>query len=220
MRVKFCGTASLADMQCAIDAGCDAVGFIMGVTHKSCDFVTPNDAAKMVRRLPPFIEPVAVTHLQDTEDLIRLVEDSRCTTLQIQDSIEPSEIDRIRDALPYLRIVKAVHVMDESALLTAKRYEPHADAIILDTRTEERLGGTGIPHDWNISARIVANSAVPVILAGGLTPENVREAIRKVRPYGVDVHTGVKKDGHRNPEKTLAFAHEARNALPESGSEE
>ena len=212
MRVKFCGTASLADMRCAIDAGCDAVGFIMGVTYQSADVVTPAEAAEMIRELPPFIEPVAVTHLRETEDLIGLAKDSRCTTLQIQDTVEPSGIPVIRDALPYLKIVKAVHVTDESAIRTAKRYEPYADALLLDTRTRERIGGTGIPHDWNISATIVANSAIPVILAGGLTPENVAEAIRRVRPYGVDVHTGVKKDGVRNPERTLAFAREARSA--------
>ncbi|MBP7412213.1 MAG: phosphoribosylanthranilate isomerase, partial [Methanoculleus sp.] len=80
MRVKFCGTASLADMRCAIDAGCDAVGFIMGVTYQSADVVTPAEAAKMIRELPPFIEPVAVTHLRETEDLIGLAKDSRCTT--------------------------------------------------------------------------------------------------------------------------------------------
>lgn len=217
MRVKFCGTASLADMRCAVDAGCDAVGFIMGVTHKSSDFVTAAEAARMIRHLPPFIEPVAVTHLQETDDLIRLVRDSRCTTLQVQNTVEPAELDAVRDALPYVTIVKAVHVTDASAVGTAKHYEPYADALLLDTRTRERLGGTGIPHDWNISAKIVAGSAIPVILAGGLTPENVREAIRKVRPYGVDVHTGVKKDGVRNPERTLAFAREARDAL--SGGE-
>ncbi|MDV2480590.1 phosphoribosylanthranilate isomerase [Methanoculleus sp. Wushi-C6] len=215
MRVKFCGTAGLADMQCAIDAGCDAMGFIMGVTYQSSDFVTPKDAAAMIRHLPPFIEPVAVTHLQETEDLIRLVRDSHCTTLQIQDSIEPAEMDAIRDALPHLKIVKAVHVMDRSAITAGKRYEPYADALILDTRTTEKIGGTGIPHDWKISATIVANSTIPVLLAGGLTPENVAEAIRIVRPYGVDVHTGIKRDGVRNPERTLAFAREARAALPD-----
>ena len=214
MRVKFCGTASLADMRCAIDAGCDAVGFIMGVTYQSTDVVTPAEAAEMIRELPPFIEPVAVTHLRDTEDLIGLVKDSRCTTLQIQDAVEPSGIPVIRDALPYLKLVKAVHVTGESAIAAAKLYEPYADALILDTRTQEKIGGTGIPHDWNISAQIVAKSAIPVILAGGLKPENVAEAIRSVRPYGVDVHTGVKKDGLRDPEKTLAFARGARGALP------
>ena len=213
MRIKFCGTASPADMQCAVAAGCDAVGFIMGVTHPSADVVTPAEAAEMIRRLPPFIEPVAVTHLQDTDGLIRLVRESRCTTLQIQGAVEPVGLDAVRDILPYVRIIKAVHVMDRTAIATARRYEPYADALILDTRTDEKIGGTGIPHDWNISAEIVAGSAIPVILAGGLTPENVREAIQIVRPYGVDVHTGVRRDGARCPERTLAFAREARAAL-------
>ena len=212
MHIKFCGTASLADMRCAVAAGCDAVGFIMGVTHPTSDAVTPAEAARMIRCLPPFIEPVAVTHLQETEDLIRLVKESHCTTLQVQDTVEPAELDDVRDALPYVTIIKAVHVMDRSAIATAKRYEPYTDALILDTRTAERLGGTGIPHDWNISAEIVARSEIPVILAGGLTPENVAEAIRKVHPYAVDVHTGVKKDDARNPERTLTFAREARGA--------
>ncbi|NLZ30120.1 MAG: phosphoribosylanthranilate isomerase [Methanomicrobiales archaeon] len=220
MRVKFCGTTSRMDMQCAIDAGCDALGFIMGVVHQSSDVVTPAEAAEMIRWLPPFIEPVAVTHLQDPEDLIKLVRDSRCTTLQIQNTIEPFATDAIRDALPFVKIVKAVHVMDESAIRTGKLYEPYVDALLLDSRTREKIGGTGIPHDWNISAEIVANSAIPVILAGGLTPENVAGAIRRVRPYGVDVHTGIKKDGIRDPEKTLAFAREARGALPGARDEE
>ena len=213
MRIKFCGTTSLADIQCGIDAGCDALGFIMGVRYQSSDFVTPEDAARLIQKLPPFIEPVAVTHLRETEDLIQIVRDSHCTTLQIQDTIEPTEIGLIRDALPYIKIIKAIHVTDESAIEAGKLYEPHADALLLDSRTPEKIGGTGIPHDWRISAKIVAGSSIPVILAGGLTPENVYEAIRQVRPYGVDVHTGIKRGGIRNPERTRAFAREARRAL-------
>ena len=220
MRIKFCGTTSLADMQCGIDAGCDALGFIMGVRYQSSDFVTPEDAARLIQKLPPFIEPVAVTHLRETEDLIRLVRDSHCTTLQIQDTIEPAEIGLIRDALPYIKIIKAIHVTDESAIEAGKLYEPHADALLLDSRTPEKIGGTGIPHDWRISAKIVAGSSIPVILAGGLTPENVYEAIRQVRPYGVDVHTGIKRGGIRNPERTRAFAREARKALSSDKNEE
>lgn len=213
MQIKFCGTTSLMDMQCAINAGCDALGFIMGAIHPSSDVVTPAETAKMVRRLPPFITPVAVTHLQDTEGLIKLVRDSHCTVLQIQNTVEPFAIDVIRDALPFLKIVKAVHVMDRSAIRTGRLYEPFADALLLDSRTHRKIGGTGIPHDWNISAEIVARSTIPVILAGGLTPENVVDAIQRVRPYGVDVHTGTKKGGIRDPEKTLIFANKARNAL-------
>ncbi|NLA31228.1 MAG: phosphoribosylanthranilate isomerase, partial [Methanomicrobiales archaeon] len=170
-----------ADIQCGIDAGCDALGFIMGVRYQSSDFVTPEDAARLIRKLPPFIEP--------------------------------AEIGLIRDALPYIKIIKAIHVTDKSAIRAGKTYESCADALLLDSRTPEKIGGTGIPHDWRISAKIVANSTIPIMLAGGLTPENVCDAIRQVRPYGVDVHTGIKRDGIRDPEKTRAFAREARRAL-------
>lgn len=212
MRVKICGTATFADLDCAVAAGADAVGFLMGITHVTQDAVTPETAAAMVATLPPFIVPVAVTHLTKPSDLIRIVELSRCTTLQIQDMVTPDDIAEVREALPYLRIMKAVHVMDESAIATAKYFSDTADAILLDTRTADRIGGTGITHDWNISAKIVKECSCPVILAGGLTPENVTEAITRVRPYAVDVHTGVKKNGVRDAERTRAFVANARTA--------
>lgn len=212
MRVKICGTATFADLDCAVAAGADAVGFLMGITHVTQDAVTPETAAAMVATLPPFIVPVAVTHLTNPSDLIRIVELSRCTTLQIQDMVTPDDIAEVREVLPYLRIMKAVHVMDESAITTAKYFSDTADAILLDTRTADRIGGTGITHDWNISAKIVKECSCPVILAGGLTPENVTEAIIRVRPYAVDVHTGVKKNGVRDAERTRAFVANARTA--------
>lgn len=212
MRVKICGTATFADLDCAVAAGADAVGFLMGITHVTQDAVTPETAAAMVATLPPFIVPVAVTHLTKPSDLIRIVELARCTTLQIQDVVTPDDIAEVREALPYLRIMKAVHVMDESAITTAKYFSDTADAIFLDTRTADRIGGTGITHDWNISAKIVKECSCPVILAGGLTPENVTEAIIRVRPYAVDVHTGVKKNGVRDAERTRAFVANARTA--------
>lgn len=210
MRVKVCGTATVADLACAIAAGADAVGFLMGVTHTTQDAVSCAEAAAMVAMMPPFVVPVAVTHLQKPGDLIRIVEESHCTTLQIQDMVTIDVVAEVRDALPYLCIVKAVHVMDASAIASATYFAEAADAILLDTRTADRIGGTGIPHDWNISAAIVAAVDVPVILAGGLTPENVGEAVRRVRPYAVDVHTGVKRDGVRDAERTMAFVRNAK----------
>ncbi len=213
MRVKICGTGSPADLRCAVDAGADAVGFLMGITHVTQDAVSCADAAAMVATLPPFVEPVAVTHLQDPDALIRILEESRCTTLQIQDMVSPEDVERVRDVLPYVRVVKAVHVMDVSAIEVATEFASCADAIILDTRTKERLGGTGIPHDWGISARIVDAVDVPVILAGGLTPENVVSAIERVCPYAVDVHTGVKRGGRRDPELTREFVLRAKGCV-------
>jgi len=213
MKCKICGTGSFADLRCAVDAGADAVGFLMGITHVTQDAVTPEEAAAMIRTLPPFIEPVAVTHLQDAPSIIDMTQQSGCTTLQIQNTISPNDIAMIRNALPYIRILKAVHVMDMSAIETAKEVAAYADAIILDTRTPDRLGGTGLTHDWSISAKIVASAEIPVILAGGLTPENVTAAIRQVRPYAVDVHTGVKKNNIRDALKTKAFVQIAHTTI-------
>lgn len=213
MKCKICGTGSFADLKCAVDAGTDAVGFLMGITHVTQDAVSPEEAAAMIKTLPPFIEPVAVTHLQDARSIIDIVQQSGCTALQIQNTITPEEICMIRKSLPYLRIIKAVHVMDMSAVQTAQREAAYADAIILDTRTPDRLGGTGLTHDWSISAKIVESVKIPVILAGGLTPENVASAIRQVRPYAVDVHTGVKKNDVRDALKTKAFVKTAHTAV-------
>lgn len=210
--MKICGTGTFADLQAALDAEADAIGFLMGITHLTQDAVSCKDAAAMVATLPPFVEPVAVTHLQVPADLIRILKESCCTTLQIQNTVSTKDIEEIRDELSYVKIVKAVHVMDASAVRAAMEFESVADAIILDTRTKERLGGTGIPHDWHISAKIVDKVNLPIILAGGLTPENVLSAIEQVHPYAVDVHTGVKRGDARDPGLTKAFVSRAKNA--------
>ena len=153
MRVKICGTATFADLDCAVAAGADAVGFLMGITHVTQDAVTPETAAAMVATLPPFIVPVAVTHLTKPSDLIRIVELARCTTLQIQDVVTPDDIAEVREALPYLRIMKAVHVMGESAIATAKYFSDTADAILLDTRTADRIGCPPTCFHWAVPAQ-------------------------------------------------------------------
>ncbi|HJJ91108.1 MAG TPA: phosphoribosylanthranilate isomerase [Methanocorpusculum sp.] len=212
MRVKICGTATFADLICAVRARADAIGFLMGITHTTQDAITPEATATMVAKLPSFIEPVAVTHLTKPDQLIQIIETSQCKTLQIQDIVTLEDMAEIRETLPDIRIIKTVHVMDTSAIATVQYFADLVDAILLDTKTEERIGGTGIPHDWDISAKIVEICPKPVILAGGLTPENVKKAIYHVKPYAVDVHTGVKKNGIRNLERTITFVKNAKTS--------
>ena len=159
----------------------------------------------MIRSLPPFVSGVVVTHLTDADDLIRLVEETGCSVLQIQDTVPVDTLVLLRERFSYLFIIKVVHVLDESAVSVAKEFEPFADAILLDSRTADRLGGTGITHDWSISAKVVEGVSKPVILAGGLKPENLFEAMSVVKPYAVDVHSGVKKEGVRDLERTREF---------------
>ena len=113
------------------------------------------------------------------------------------------------------KIIKAVHVIDNDKAGTiemAHSFEKVADALLLDSRTAERLGGTGRTHDWNISREIVEEMSLPVMLAGGLTDKNVYEAVRRVRPYAVDVNSGVEVNGDKDPDKVRGFIENAKRA--------
>ena len=119
-----------------------------------------------------------------------------------------------------MRLIKAVHVTGEDAISRALDYAADADALLLDSRTADRLGGTGRTHDWAVSARIVAAAApVPVYLAGGLRPENVEEAIMEVRPAGVDANSGLEDAGGcKDPARMREFAARAKARLRRDGS--
>src|SRR3712207_9374460 len=122
-----------------------------------------------------------------------------------------ADLRRLRAlAPPGARLLKAVHVTGDNALGHALSYAAHADALVLDTRTADRLGGTGKTHDWSISARIVdAVAPHPVYLAGGLRPENVAEAVARVRPAGVDVNSGVEDaEGSKDERRMSEFRSE------------
>ncbi len=129
--------------------------------------------------------------------------------MQICDRLKSGTYQELRDALPGISIVQVVHVRDEGAPDDALRVAPHVDGILLDSGTTalptKQLGGTGRTHDWAASREIRDRVRVPVFLAGGLTSENVADAVRQVRPFGVDVCTGVRTDGRLDRAKLRAF---------------
>jgi phosphoribosylanthranilate isomerase len=136
-------------------------------------------------------------------------------TVQVLGEMAVPGLRRLRALVPGVRLLKAVHVTGEGALGDALSHAAHADALVLDSRTADRLGGTGRTHDWSISARIVDTVApLPVYLAGGLRPENVAEAVARVRPAGVDVNSGVEDaTGRKDAAKMRAFVDCARAGL-------
>ncbi|MFM7464903.1 MAG: phosphoribosylanthranilate isomerase [Cyanobium sp.] len=206
MRVKICGVRSLADLQEVLAAGADGVGFLLGVRHRTEDAVSPDRAAELVAALPPFVSSVMVTHLQEAAPIVALALQVRPTTLQLHDAIPPGEIQALRIALPGLKLIQAIHVVSDAAIAEAVALEPIVDALLLDSRTADRIGGTGQTHDWGISRRIVEACAKPVILAGGLTPANLASALAAVRPAGVDVNSGVETaTGDKDPDRVRAF---------------
>lgn len=157
MVVKFCGINKIEYAKMAIELGADYLGFLVGITHLAEDKLT-NEEAKRIIGETDFRSsvPVAVTHLQDAKEIIKTMREIGVRAVQIHDSITIDGINEIRDAFPDGYIIKAVHVQQrEKSISVAQTFEEYADALLLDSRTADRLGGTGQIHDWNISRDIV-----------------------------------------------------------------
>lgn len=208
MRVQIAGVSTLEEALAATEAGADALGFTIRLPTGVHDGLTEARARGIVAALPPFVASVAITYVDNPREAVELCRYLGVTTLQLHGPFPTPELGLIRAGLPHLKILRAVHVTGPQALAEARALERHVDAIILDTYDPPtgRHGATGRTHDWTISAQIVAQARTPIVLAGGLTPDNVADAIRVVRPWGVDVHTGVEDaDGRRDLERVRLF---------------
>lgn len=201
MKVKICGITNSEDALAAAEFGADAVGFVF--YERSPRFITPEKAGEIVRAMPPFLTAVGVfvnEHPSRMQEIIRV---SGVNMVQLHGD-EPQEMC---DMWP--RVIKAFRVRDFTALDMLKRYR--AAAYLLDAYTEDTLGGTGQIFNWDIAAD--ARQFGKVILAGGLTPENVERAVRVAHPYGVDVSTGVERDkGIKDHRKMKVFIERARGS--------
>ena len=199
MRIKICGIRNEPDLKAALSASPDAVGFLVGQVHPSPDFILACTARRLARSLPPFVQPWLVTHLSKPEEILDLAE----------------EVSAIRDALPpCAKLVRAVHPEPQDTFFEYADFVPFVNAFLIDTLNPKtgQVGGTGLIGNWSRAARFVQESPLPVILAGGLTPVNVVRAIERVRPYAVDVNTGVKTPADRTESAALcrAFVKAAR----------
>src|SRR5258706_1521921 len=170
MRVKICGMRRVEDALAAVEAGADAIGCLVGLDYTSPDRVDPPSARAIFGALPPFVGRVLVTHRTGLAEVTALMRESWATVAQLHGDFPLVASSALPEALPYATIVKSVHVTGEDTIAAALAAARAADAILLDTKTRGRIGGTGKTHDWSISARIRAASEKPVILAGGLNP--------------------------------------------------
>jgi phosphoribosylanthranilate isomerase len=220
-RVKVCCITDPEALALAVRYGADALGLV-GPMPSGTGIIALETARRLAAMTPP---PVASFLLSSAVEPEALLEEARAvqpTVLQIVDRVPDAAYRLLRRELPALKLVQAVHVGGEDALEEAKAAAELADAVLLDSGTREgpvaKLGGTGMVHDWGVSRRIVAAIAKPVILAGGLRPDNIAEAIRTVRPSGVDVASGVEcAPGRKDPEKVRRFVDRAREAAARLG---
>ena len=214
-RVKICCIASEEEAKLAISFGASALGLVAAMPSG------PGPIADgLIRRIAASVPPPVATFLLTCRTrggaIIAHHLRTLTNTLQLVDTPEEDAIDTIRAVLPAVRIVQVIHVRGESSLAEALHAAAQADALLLDSGNPslavKELGGTGRVHDWRLSRRIVEQSPVPVFLAGGLHPGNVRAAIDQVGPFGVDVCSGVRSDGRLDAGKLEAFFREIDRA--------
>jgi len=214
MYVKICGVRRQEDALLAAELGADAIGLLVGQKHTSPDFIFTTVAKDIARALPPSVEAVLVTHVEDLDELERLLQQSEIRTIQLHSEIAPSSVERLRGRLPHLKIFKSINIISADSVAYPEAFEKLVDGFVLDSINVAtgQLGGTGKTHDWSVSRQIVMRyPEIPIILAGGLNSENVRSAIEYVHPFGVDVNSGTKApDGFKDTRKMEEFIVQAK----------
>ncbi|MDH5672343.1 MAG: phosphoribosylanthranilate isomerase [Myxococcales bacterium] len=217
-RVKICCMTSHAEAALAVQMGADAVGLV-GPMPSGPGPIPDDRAAAIARSLPPPVASFLLTSQTTAESIAAHVARVQPSAVQIVNHIDPTESAALAARLGPVRIVQVIHVEDAGALDRIDAYGPHVHAFLLDsgrpTAAVSELGGTGRVHDWSISRAFVERSPLPVFLAGGLNPENAAEAITSVRPWGLDVCSGVRTDARLDPVKLAAFMSAVRNVPPE-----
>lgn len=212
--IKICANTSLADAMIAAEAGADAVGFVFAPSPRR---VTAEQAAAIVRGLPAKIEKIGVFVDATLDEVAATVEAASLTGVQLHSDVTVEETAKLRARFgPGLKILRVVHFeagAPERATAAAK--DASVDAILIDSRTATAVGGTGTTYDWGEARRIVfgAMKELKLVAAGGLSPENVAEAIATLRPWGVDVVSGVEAaPGRKDAAKVRAFIEKAHGA--------
>ena len=201
IKVKICGMTQLKDALFAVEQGVDAVGFIF--YKKSPRAVTMKTVREIIKKLPPLVETVGVFVNESAERVNKMADYCGLDLVQLHGEESPAFCRKIRR-----RVIKAFRVKDLQSIKQLSKFP--VSGFLLDTFSDNLHGGTGKTFDWNLA--LPAKKIGPVILAGGLTPSNIRQAVSRVRPYGVDVCSGVEKSsGIKDLEKVRAFLKNIRS---------
>jgi phosphoribosylanthranilate isomerase len=207
-RIKICCISSIAEARMAIAYGADALGLV-GKMPSGPGPIEDELISEIARIIHPPIASFLLTSEQSSFAIISHVRRTGVNTVQIVDELTEGTYHDIKEALPHVRIVQVIHVTGHDSIGHAVAVQQWADAILLDSGNPKAavktLGGTGNVHDWQISRELVKSVQVPVFLAGGLNVKNVREAIETVRPFAVDICSGVRTGGRLDAAKLQEF---------------
>lgn len=201
-RVKICGVRTVDDVETAVVAGTDGIGVICDVPVASPREVSADRARELLAAVPPFVTGTLVTMPDSADRVCDLVGRVGADAVQIHGGLDPDEVATVGSSIHQ----PVLYAVASDALESVHQYDSCVDALVVDTATESGAGGTGRTHDWNRTREATDEVDSPVVLAGGLTPENVAEAIEIVSPFAVDVAGGVESvPGVKDPARVRAF---------------
>ena len=207
-KIKICCISSLEEAFLAIKHGADALGFV-GNMPSGPGIIADELISHITKHIPPPIATFLLTSERKASDIIAHHQKVNTNTIQIVDSLLEMDYAKIREAIPTVKIVQVIHVLNEKQIDEALEIEPWVDAILLDSGNPNLkvkiLGGTGNAHDWKLSRKIREAVKKPVFLAGGINAQNVKQAIEEVNPYGIDLCSSVRTNGQLDASKLDIF---------------
>lgn len=206
VRVTVCAARDAGDVDAILEGGADGVGVLVLTRHRAEDAVSIDVARGLLAAVPPPVSRYAVTHAIDYESICGLVEALPIDTLQLHDDIEVATVEELRAGFPGIRFIKALHVSGGAAP-QHRQWDGVVDALVVDSvnPAEDRIGGTGLVHDWSITAGICREAAMPVYVAGGLHAGNVAGAVAATGAYAANVNSGVEVGGRKDAALIRAF---------------
>ena len=208
VRVKICCINSEKEAKLAIKYGANALGLV-GNMPSGPGVISDDLIHEISKAVLPPISTFLLTSETKAQKIIDHYKKVQTTTIQIVDKIEPSHYLKIKNELPHVKLVQVLHVRDEDSIQESKDISQYVDAILLDSGNlnlaVKELGGTGRTHDWEISRAIRESTSIPVFLAGGLKASNIKKAVSIVKPFGVDLCSGVRSDGQLDEKKLHQF---------------
>jgi phosphoribosylanthranilate isomerase len=212
-KIKICCIQNTQEAEMAIKAGAWAIGFVSAMPSGP-GVISEETIAKIAKVVGARAETVLLTSLTSATEII--AQHNRCKTsaIQLVDKVELLEYSKLRNALPGIKLIQVIHVTGTESIAEALEISAFVDFILLDSGNPaleiKELGGTGRTHNWEISKKIVDTVNIPVFLAGGLNPENVKTAVSNVRPFGIDVCSGLRTDRRLDIDKLNSFFVESK----------
>jgi phosphoribosylanthranilate isomerase len=204
VKVKICCISSIAEASLAIAHGAAAIGLV-GRMPSGPGIITDELIQSIAKTVLPPIDSFLLTSETTAEAIIEHHNKVNTTTIQMVDALTDRQYHKIREAIPHVKLVQVIHVLDEKAVQEAIEISEWVDAILLDSGnpnlSTKVLGGTGKTHNWDLSKKIRENISIPTYLAGGINKDNIRMAIDHVQPYGIDLCSSVRTNGQLDERK-------------------